>query len=204
MSGVYTAHLFLLYVTFHFTQRKMHTMTPSHTSDSLLVSLSIDALRQGQSLWFRVASGSMSPLLQVNDAIYIVPAKAQELNRGDIAAFETAEGLMVHRIIHTQSKAEKGKAAHRLLQMSDVVLQPTWLHDQAILGRVMIVRRGAKQVSLHHPIAKWWGWAISAIRYQLYLQRDITPIRKGLRICSHITLSVGYQFLFRCCLSATP
>lgn len=170
-------------------------MVPS-PSEAILASLSLEALRQGQSLWFRVASGSMSPILQVNDEIYIVPTQACEINRGDIAAFETGEGLMVHRIVYMQSQG-KG-ATRRLLQMSDVVLQPTWLQEQAIVGRVIIVRHDAKQLSLRHPVAKWGGWTIATIRYQLYLRQDVAPVRKMLRACSHITLSIGYWIIQQC------
>ena len=173
-------------------------MTPSHTQASLLAALSIDALRQGQPLWFRIASGSMSPLLQVNDEVYIIPAHAQEINKGDIAAFETPEGLMVHRIIHLQTQAKNGTC--RLFQMSDVVLQPSWLEESAIVGRIIIVRHGASQLDLRHPIAQWWGRATAAIRYQLYLRRNTLPIRKVLRICSHVTLIVGHWFMQRYCI----
>lgn len=174
-------------------------MITSPTAESLLTSLSIDALRQGHSLWFRVASGSMSPLLQVNDEIYIVPAQAHEINKGDIAAFETSEGLMIHRIVHVQNQDKENAAPRRLLQMSDVVLQPTWLQEQAIVGRVTMVRHGLKQLSLCHPIAKWGGWTIATIRYQLYLHRSIAPIRKVLRVCSHSALSIGYWVLHQGC-----
>src|SRR5690349_8866457 len=114
----------LLSLIFRSIQRKTLSMA-SPPSQDILASLSLDALQQGQPLWFRVASGSMSPILQINDEIYIVPAQAHTIHKGDIAAFATNEGLMVHRIIAMQASDKEKGTTRRLLQMSDVVLQPT-------------------------------------------------------------------------------
>src|SRR5947209_4816431 len=121
--------------------------------DPTITLLFIQAVRQGQSLWFRVASNSMFPLLRLGDEVYIQPASAHEIRCGEIAAFETSRGLVIHRIVAIQQTA----ASIRLLQMSDVELLPSWVKEQEIVGKVSIIRRNGNTVDLQLPIAQWWG-----------------------------------------------
>ncbi|MFL5691813.1 MAG: S24/S26 family peptidase, partial [Ktedonobacteraceae bacterium] len=74
----------------------------SQSKLDLIASLFIQALREGQSLWFRVASNSMFPLLRKGDEVFIQPVQACEIRLGEIAAFETSSGLVIHRIISIQ------------------------------------------------------------------------------------------------------
>ncbi|HLI07099.1 MAG TPA: S26 family signal peptidase [Ktedonobacteraceae bacterium] len=152
---------------------------------SAIDSLFIEALRQGQTQWFRVSSGSMHPLLKVGDAIFIEPAR--KIGIGEIAAFETEEGLVVHRIVDIQVK--DGNV--RLLQLPDVNLQASWISESAIVGRVIAIRRGRRQIDLSHPLARWFGKVTSHIRYRLYLERETTLLRLALRASSRLLLVVG-------------
>jgi len=114
--------------------KRMNDTTPR---TSTLASLYIEALRQKQPLWFRVASNSMLPLLRKGDSVYIEPAQAEDIRIGDIAAFETSSGLVIHRIVAIEQTHE----TIRLLQMSDVEVLPAWVKEEAIVGRVITVRR---------------------------------------------------------------
>src|SRR5207249_4174383 len=111
----------------------------------IIASLFIEAVRQGQSLWFRVASNSMLPLIRVDDTVYIQPTSANEIDVGEIAAFESSTGLMIHRIVYSQQT----QGSVRLLQMSDVELLPGWVKQQAVIGKVVSIRRQGRQVNLH-------------------------------------------------------
>ena len=165
---------------------------------AIIAALFIQAVRQGQSLWFRVASNSMNPLMGVGDAVYIQPGRAGEIQVGEIAAFETSDGLVIHRIVHRQQTA----GAIRLLQMSDVTLLPGWVKEQAVVGRVVMIRRDARQVNLRHPIAKWCGMVTAHVRYQLYLYNKNGPLSLVLRGCSRLAIQLSY-WCIRCCCT-TP
>ena len=128
-----------------------------------LASLYVDALRQSQSLWFRVASGSMSPTLRAGDEVCIEPATADQIRTGDIAAFETADGLVIHRIVHRQQSG----IDVRLLEMSDVHLHPGRVGTKTIVGRVILARRDTRQINLRHPIAQMCGAVTAQLRYRL-------------------------------------
>jgi translation initiation factor 2 gamma subunit (eIF-2gamma) len=173
----------------------MNDTTP-HTST--IVSLYIEALRQKQPLWFRVASNSMLPLLRKDDSVYIEPAQAEDIRIGDIAAFETSSGLVIHRIVAIAQTHE----TIRLLQMSDVEVLPTWVKQEAVVGRVITVRRQKYQLALRHPIAKWCGKVTAVIRYRLYKYRKNIPLRMVMRIASRLAIRLGYWCIR--CVSAPP
>ncbi len=167
------------------------------SSSPIISSLYIQALREGQSLWFRVASNSMFPLLQVEDSVFIQPATAHDITPGEIAAFETSAGLVIHRIVCCQQT----ETSIRLLQMSDVELLPGWVKEQAIVGKVVTLRRAGKDVNLQHPLAKWYGGFVASVRYRLYLNNKKNAFRLLLRGCSRVTLIGGIWCLHRFCAS---
>jgi signal peptidase I len=170
---------------------------PGTPHAALIASLFIQAVREGQSLWFLVASNSMLPLMLLGDRVFIQPAQAREIRIGEIAAFETSDGLVIHRIVHVQQAGE----TIDLLQMSDVHLLPTWIKEQAVVGRVVYIQRKNKQLNLLHPLAKRCGAVTARIRYQLYLYSKNVPLAIALRICSRLAVHLGYWFVRACCAS---
>lgn len=164
--------------------------------EALIASLFIQAIREGQSLWFRIASNSMLPLMRVNNHVFIQPAQARDIGVGEIAAFETPNGLVIHRIVHRQQTAETVD----LFQMSDVDLHPGWVNEQAVVGKVICIKSANRQMNLLHPIAKRCGTVTARIRYKLYLYNNI-PLRMVLRVCSRLAISLGYWCVRYCCSS---
>src|SRR5947209_20417028 len=100
-----------------------------------LASLYIEAIRQGQSLWFRVASGSMYPTLRIGEQVRIEPARAEQIRIGEIAAFETVQGLTIHRIVQRQHHG----SSMRLVEMGDVHLRVSHVDQQAVVGHVVAI-----------------------------------------------------------------
>lgn len=164
-------------------------------SSTVLSSLFIQAVREGQSLWFRVASNSMFPLFQINDTVYIVPSTAQEIWPGDIAAFETTKGLVIHRILQ---RTQTGQTI-RLLQMSDVDLCATLVKEERVVGKVIAVRKARIQIDLEHRIAKWYGKIVAAVRHRLYLDNNSRFSGLLWRGCSRLSRRFGYWCIQRCC-----
>lgn len=164
----------------------------------MITSLYADALRQGQSLWFRVASSSMRPLLHIGDAIHIEPATAGQIRVGDIAAFETVHGLVVHRII---ARKRSGTRVF-LLQMADSEMRPNWIEQNAVVGRVTAIRWGEYYVQLRTPLARTCGGVIAFIRYQLYANKQATLKTLVLSICSRIALRIGCWCVRLLCVSS--
>ncbi len=165
-----------------------------------LNSLYIQALRQGQSIWFRVVSGSMHPLLRVEDAVHIQPASLSDLHIGDIAAFETPAGLVVHRIVHVLPSVIPA----RFIEMGDITLQAHEVTEEAIAGRVCAVRRGDLLIDLQRPVAKRLGGVTARMRYRLYCKyRDSKHdlVRLVVRKSARLAARVGSAVIRRACAS---
>jgi len=173
--------------------------TPKPPGD-VVAALSIEAVRQGHALWFRVASGSMRPLLQIDDAVLIRPARADEIKIGDIAAFTTAKGLLIHRIVHRQ----QGDTSSRLLQMGDEEVRPGWIEGQTVIGRVVALRRGHTIVDLQHPLARWWNTIIATVRYWRYIIARSPLLHMLARGCTFAVCRVGCCSIHIFCRSSQP
>jgi signal peptidase I len=155
---------------------------------SAIATLYREAFLQGQALWFRVASGSMIPTIRVGDHVCIAPMKASEIQLGDIAVFKTSDGLVIHRIVR---RRRTGRTI-QLLQMADVALDPSWIEEQAVVGRVVTIRRQGTQIDLRHPIAQWCGRVTGYLRYRLYTWKRYRSLRGLLHKSSRLVVYLGY------------
>jgi signal peptidase I len=178
---------------------------PSTQHTSATDALHIEALRQGQPFWFRVASDSMDPTLQKGDTVYIVPAQAREIRIGEIAAFSTPQGFVIHRII----RIKESETTLRLLQMADVNVDTRanfWVKEKEIVGRVVAVQRGNLSIDLEQPVAQRWGRVTAQFRYWLYQvysgQKSgvlSTVQTKVLRRCSRLVVQTNaWRIRTRC------
>lgn len=168
----------------------------TETRSRVIDSLYIEAIRQGQPTWFRVASGSMRPLIQIGDSVYIEPLQA--ISVGDIAAFETPEGLVIHRIVRCETSA----TGTRYLEMGDMQFSAHWFDEQALVGKVTLVRRNTTQIDLRLSIAKRYGKLSAQLRYRLYcLHKHLPWLGVVVRKCATLVARLAY---FRMRLAANP
>jgi signal peptidase I len=164
-----------------------------HTlQESVIASLYMKALRQGRSLWFRVVSGSMQPTLHVGDSVFIHSTQENDIQPGDIAAFETNDGLVIHRIV----RRRQNETHTQLLEMSDVELAARWIDDQAIVGRVIFIRHSSHQVDLQRPMAKKCGIVTAYLRYALLLLYNAQKLRI-LRVILHKVSRLPVHFCYQ-------
>lgn len=157
---------------------------------SAISSLFVQALREGQGLWFQVASGSMLPTLNVGDKVWIEPAKAPDIYPGDIAAFETTQGLVIHRIVEHENRGKQ----LRLLEINDVNLSAHWIAEQAVVGRVKTIQRESLEINLRHPVAQRWGRVTAYLRYKLYLvhtKKKSSWLGAPVRKCARLAVLIG-------------
>ncbi len=170
--------------------------------DSVVIAaLHIEAVRKGQSLWFRVTSGSMHPMLRVGEQVLIEPAVAAQIQVGEIAAFETNEGLVIHRIVQRRRE----NAGIRLIEMSDVHFRPGPVDSEAVVGRVVAVRQGNTRIDLQRPIAQKCGRVIARAHFRLYTMRSSKKLRQViLRKSSRLVARLGSWCTRHFCSSSQP
>ncbi|MEO6888262.1 MAG: hypothetical protein ABI456_03895 [Ktedonobacteraceae bacterium] len=154
---------------------------------AIVASLYIQALHQGQGLWFRVASASMHPTLRTGEAVWIEPATADEILPGEIIAFEAPGGLTTHRVLLRQLS---NNTLH-LLQTGDASIEAGWVSAQAVIGRVTSIRAHAGLVDLHCPFARRSGSVTACLRYLSYRTRKLPLLGLALRKCSRICIRFG-------------
>jgi signal peptidase I len=160
-----------------------------------------EALRGGQPLWFRVSSGSMHPLLRIGEEVYIEPATAGELQVGEIAAFETDRGLVIHRIVQRHTDGD----GNQLLEMSDTQLRASPIESGAVIGRVVAIGRGKLRIDLQRPIAQKCGHVTARIRYRFYTMRFRSRLmRVILRKSARLVARLAGWSIRRLCASSQP
>lgn len=164
---------------------------------SIVALLYIQALRQGLALWFTVVSGSMRPLLAIGSEIYIEPAQAQEMRIGDIAAFETPQGIVVHRIVQRR----QSQTTLHLLQMADSDLYPNWIEAHDVIGRVVAVRRDTTCIDLQHPLARGLAAATAYIRHWLFRCKRHHRPGSVLHTCSRVVVHLQNRCIQLFCAS---
>lgn len=171
------------------------------SDNSVIAGLYREAVRKGQPLWFRVASGSMHPLLRIGEQVYIEPATADQLRVGEIAAFETDSGLVIHRIVQRRQE----NADIQLVEMSDVHLRAGRVQSGAVIGRVVAVRQGNTRIDLQRPIAQKCGRVTARARYRFYTIRFRSKLAQVIiRKCSRLVARLGSWCTRRFCVSSQP
>jgi signal peptidase I len=171
------------------------------SDDNVIAHLYRDAVRKGQPLWFRVASGSMHPTLRIGEEIYIKPATADQLHVGEIAAFETDAGLVIHRIVYQR----RDNAGIQLVEMSDVHLRAGRVKSEAVIGRVVAIRQGNARIDLQRPIAQKLGQVTARVRYRFYTIRSRSKLAQvTIRKCSRLVARLASWYIRRFCASSQP
>lgn len=165
----------------------------------VIEALYIEAVRKGQSQWFRVVTGSMHPLLRIGERVRIEPTTACQLQVGEIAAFETGEGLVIHRIVQRLT----GNERTQLIEMSDVHLRPGPVSSTAVVGRVVAIQQGVTLIDLQRPLAQKCGQVTARLRYRLYTMHPGNKLAQvTIRKSSRLVARLGSWCIRRFCSSS--
>jgi len=167
----------------------------------VIAGLYIEALRKGQPLWFRVASGSMHPLLRVGEQVRIEPATAEQIQVGEIIAFETGEGLVIHRIVQRVQE----NADLQLVEMSDVHFRAGPVDREAVVGRVVAIRQGNTRIDLQRTLAQKCGRVTARARYRLHTVHSSNKLAQAfLRKSSRLVARLASWCVRHFCASSQP
>jgi len=104
-------------------------------------------LKRGEG-WFRVLSGSMSPIIETGDRI--LAKKVDEINLRDIVVFRSGSIFITHRIIKIIRKDGKDM----LLQRGDAGGIAALIPPESVMGKVIAVEKKGKVIRLDYGIGK--------------------------------------------------
>ncbi|HXK59314.1 MAG TPA: S24/S26 family peptidase [Acidobacteriota bacterium] len=122
----------------------------------------------GKPLTLKVQGRCMSPFLAPGDAVRIAFCEADELSIGDIVAYETGDGVAVHRVL----RIAQIRGTMRVYQKGDNLKTGSWLDEDQVLGRVVsVIRPDSSETAVHTPSALMKAWC--SARYFLIVLRSL-------------------------------
>ncbi|MFV1977118.1 MAG: hypothetical protein ACC651_15355 [Candidatus Scalindua sp.] len=89
---------------------------------------------------FRIISGSMHPLIDINDKALVKKLLPPEIKLRDIILFEIDDVFVTHRVIKILQ--QKGKTL--ILQKGDASNHATMIDPEAIMGKVVVIEKNGR------------------------------------------------------------
>ena len=124
-----------------------------------------EACDKGTTLHFKVISGSMSPLIEIDDVVKVNKVEPSEVRIGDIIAFQVGQNVMVHRIIGVNYSNKQLVFRH----MGDAGAASGKITESKLIGRVLAIEKEGHEISLD---TRWYiiskkimGWRLQLLRY---------------------------------------
>jgi uncharacterized repeat protein (TIGR01451 family) len=117
-----------------------------------------ELLREGFAVRFTAQGQSMQPNILSDDQVVIAPASVQQIKAGQVVLAEGRDGLRVHRMIQRLAEGSAAITRGDAGQANDEGMQ-------TILGNVVAIERGGKQISADRP----WTRPLHAAR--VFLRR---------------------------------
>jgi len=104
----------------------------------------LEACGKGKSLSFRIASGSMSPMIEVGDTVKVSRAEPNRIHIGDILAFQDGQNVVVHRFIGKSWSNRQLVFHHR----GDAGAFSGKIPAQNLIGRVTAIEKEGRKICL--------------------------------------------------------
>jgi hypothetical protein len=112
----------------------------------MFLALTTELLRDGYGVRFRPKGQSMYPTIRDGETLTIEPVDALAVKRGDILLYETARGLIAHRVV----RIGEGKNAARVFVVRGDAADSSaeLVEGGQILGRVISLEREGRTIAL--------------------------------------------------------
>ncbi len=128
--------------------------------------------------WFRIVSGSMSPLIEINDRVLVKKVNPSEIRQKDIILFKVDDVLVTHRVVNLSRN--DGKTM--ILQKGDASNHASLISTDKVMGKVKAIERKGKFLDLDsmqgRVINGFLGWK-NCFSHRFCLRID--PVKERLR-----------------------
>ena len=111
----------------------------------LLLDLTTQLLRDGQSVRFHAPGRSMYPTIREGEAITVEPILPSEVKVGDIILYRSDDSVIAHRVARIERGENDGR---RFILRAD-----TWgeydepVHADQVMGKVVSTERGGRSIN---------------------------------------------------------
>ena len=123
-------------------------------------------------------SGSMRPLMDIDDRVLARPVDPEEVKPGDIILFRNSDALVTHRVVKVIR--HNGKAM--ILQRGDAGGTPGTITPEAIVGKVVGIEKNGRFLRLGHGRLKFLNAFLGVKNCTLYpLDEKIRVVKEWLR-----------------------
>ena len=117
------------------------------STDNLLLDLSNELLRNGQSVRFSAPGRSMYPTIREGAPITVQPVSPSAVQKGDIILYRWRQGVIAHRIVEIENP--KGESSRFVLRGDASGACAESVIPEQILGKVVAVDRGGRRIDLY-------------------------------------------------------
>jgi len=104
----------------------------------------LDKFAKTGSGWLIIISGSMAPLIQIKDQIFIKRTASSHLHIGDIITFWQGNILVTHRVIRKHTKS----GTIYFIEKGDANANYSWVDAKSIIGKVRKIKKGDREINL--------------------------------------------------------
>jgi signal peptidase I len=111
----------------------------------LFLSLSTELLQSGYGVRFRPIGQSMHPTIRDGETVTVEPVRATAIKRGDILLYQTARGLIAHRVV---AILKKGEASLFVMRGDASQSCAETVEAGQVLGLVVRVEREKRAIEL--------------------------------------------------------
>jgi signal peptidase I len=94
--------------------------------------------------WLIIISGSMAPLIQIKDQIFIKKTSSSQIHLGDIITFWQGNMLVTHRVIRKFNKSGNTY----FVEKGDANANYSWVAPRSLIGKVTRIKRGDREIIL--------------------------------------------------------
>ncbi len=124
----------------------------------------------------------MQPLVRSGDALLIKPVDPGEIRLADIILVTRPnQPIVMHRVINCYRKSH----ALKFLIQGDRVSKPDgWVHPSQVIGRLALIQRDGKILSMDHPVMVLLGWLTA--RFSLWQLGRTTWTQTAFRILKRL------------------
>lgn len=141
----------------------MATNIPDFISHDVLRDMWREVCGRGKTVRFKMISGSMSPMIEVDDIVTVSHAEPPGIQVGDVIAFMENRNIVVHRVIDV----DRGEGKYFFRHKGDAGVASGTFTGENIIGRVTVVEKQGREInldSLRYKITgKILGWRLKTV-----------------------------------------